>query len=231
MKTLMILFTVMELTVLKVDRILSTPISGIPALLDREEVPFNPINIDNWNWTDSNPEVKFRIAHCGDAIALHFHVKDSEQRAVASCDDGRVWEDSCCEFFVSPEGNDFYYNFECNCIGKLLLHGGRKGEERPSAPAEVYASVQRWSTLGTECFDTRQGECEWDLVEIIPASALFLHDIKDLSGLDMKANFYKCGDNLTRSHYLSWAPIQNPKPAFHCPEFFGRIHFNISSAR
>lgn len=232
MRLIMTILAIMELTVLKVDGILSTPISEIPALLDREGIAFNPIDKDNWNWSDSNPEVKFRIVHCGNAIALHFHVKDSEQRAMASCDNDDVWEDSCCEFFLSPDGNDVYYNFECNCTCKLLLHGGRKGKEnRSSAPTQAYASVQRWSTLGTGRFDTRQGECEWDLVEIIPASALFLHDIRDFSGLDMKANFYKCGDKLDRPHYLSWAPIQNPEPAFHCPEFFGRIHFSISSAR
>ena len=26
-------------------------------------------------------------------------------------------------------------------------------------------------------------------------------------------------------HYLSWMPIDTPKPDFHRPEFFGKINF------
>ena len=41
----------------------------------------------------------------------------------------------------------------------------------------------------------------------------------------MKANFYKCGDRLKQQHYLSWNPIDLPRPNFHCPEFFGELTF------
>ena len=36
---------------------------------------------------------------------------------------------------------------------------------------------------------------------------------------------YKCGDKLQTPHFLSWAPIDLPKPKFHCPEFFGELVF------
>lgn len=208
----------------RIAAITETALEDIPALLDGAGIEFNDIACDNWNWSDRNPKVQFRVAHCGDALAIHFHVSDNELRAVEHVNDGRVWEDSCCEFFVSPDKDDFYYNFECNCIGTLLLHGGRKGD-RPNASDEVYASVKRWSSLGKEPFEAREQVCEWDLVEIIPAAALFRHDIKDFSGLEMAANFYNCGDLLPHSHYLSWAPIVFEKPAFHMPQFFGTIRF------
>lgn len=194
-------------------------------LMDAAAIEYSSIDKDNWNWSDANPRVSFRIAHCSDSILLHFHLEDNELRAVETCNDGRVWEDSCCEFFVSVDGDRHYYNFECNCIGTLLLHGGEQGTDRPSAPREVYDSVRRWSSLGSEAFGMKKENCSWDLVEIIPAAALFQHSIRSFDSLKMKANFYKCGDLLTKPHFLSWAPISLPKPQFHCPQFFAELDF------
>ena len=199
--------------------------SEVPALMDVNDIVFNPIACVNWKEYPYQPEVKFRAAHTGDAILLHYQVTEASVRAVALADDGRVWEDACVEFFLSPEGNDFYYNFECNCATKLLLHGGPAGSERPTASEEVLKSVKRWASLGTEPFEERIGECSWEVALIIPVSAIFRHEIETLNGKTMHANFYKCGDLLQTPHFLSWSPIDLPQPKFHCPEFFGEIKF------
>ena len=39
----------------------------------------------------------------------------------------------------------------------------------------------------------------------------------------LRANFYKCADKTKRPHFVSWRPIDLPKPDFHCPQFFGEI--------
>lgn len=199
--------------------------AAVPALMDAAGIEFNPIACVNWKEYPYQPEVKFRAAHVGDAILLHYQVTEASVRAVATADDGRVWEDACVEFFLSPESNDFYYNFECNCAAKLLLHGGPAGGERPGAAEDVLKSVKRWASLGTEPFEERVGECTWEVALVIPASAIFRHEIVDLNGKTMRANFYKCGDLLQTPHFLSWSPIDLPKPKFHCPEFFGEIMF------
>ena len=199
--------------------------SAVPALFDAQGIEWNAIACVNWAEFPYQPEVKFRAAHTGDAILLHYQVTEASVRAVAAADDGRVWEDACVEFFLSPEGNDFYYNFECNCATKLLLHGGPAGGERPTASEEVLKSVKRWSSLGTEPFEERVGECTWEVALVIPASAIFRHEIETFNGKTMRANFYKCGDKLQTPHFLSWAPIELPKPKFHCPEFFGELMF------
>ena len=199
--------------------------SAVPALFDAQGIEWNAIACVNWAEFPYQPEVKFRAAHTGDAILLHYQVTEASVRAVALADDGRVWEDACVEFFLSPEGNDFYYNFECNCATKLLLHGGPAGGERPTASEEVLKSVKRWSSLGTEPFEERVGECTWEVALVIPASAIFRHEIETFNGKTMRANFYKCGDKLQTPHYLSWGPIELPKPKFHCPEFFGELMF------
>ena len=199
--------------------------SAVPALFDAQGIEWNAVACVNWAEFPYQPEVKFRVAHTGNAILLHYQVTEASVRAVAAADDGRVWEDACVEFFLSPEGNDFYYNFECNCATKLLLHGGPAGGERPTASEEVLKSVKRWSSLGTEPFEERVGECTWEVALVIPASAIFRHEIETFNGKTMRANFYKCGDKLQTPHFLSWAPIELPKPKFHCPEFFGELNF------
>ena len=199
--------------------------AAVPALMDAADIEFNPIACVNWKEYPYQPDVKFRAAHTGDAILLHYQVTEASVRAVATADDGRVWEDACVEFFLSPESNDFYYNFECNCAAKLLLHGGPAGGERPGAAEDVLKSVKRWASLGTEPFEERVGEGTWEVALVIPASAIFRHEIADLNGKTMRANFYKCGDLLQTPHFLSWSPIDLPQPKFHCPEFFGEIVF------
>ena len=212
---------------LSIKKIATTAVeaSAVPALMDAANVEFNDIACVNWQEYPYQPNVKFRAAHTGDALLLHYQVTEASVRAVALADDGRVWEDACVEFFLSPEGNDFYYNFECNCAGKLLLHGGEAGTERPGASEEVLKSVKRWASLGTEPFEERVGECTWEVALVIPASAIYHHSIESLDGKVMRANFYKCGDLLQTPHFLSWAPIELPQPKFHCPEFFGEIRF------
>lgn len=212
---------------LKIKRIHALPemaAERVPECMEHEKIEWQKIDVVNWKDYPYAPDVEFRVAHTGDRLLIHYRVTEASVRAVAAQDDGRVWEDACCEFFVQPAEEGNYYNFECNCAGKLLLHGGVKGD-RPSAPEQTLKQVKRWASLGTEPFEERMGECQWELALIIPVSAFFRHDIKDLSGSVMRANFYKCGDLLQTPHFLSWSPIQLPKPQFHCPEFFGKIEF------
>ncbi len=44
-------------------------------------------------------------------------------------------------------------------------------------------------------------------------------------GVLWRANFYKCADSSSHPHWLTWAPIEWPKPDFHRKEFFGTLAF------
>lgn len=213
-----------QLNVKKVQ--VSAPVEAqdVPALMDRNGVEFQPIDQVNWKEYPYKPQAAFRIAHTGKEILVNYRVTEASVRAVAAADNGKVWEDACAEFFVSPEANDFYYNFECNCAAKLLIQAGRPGD-RPMADPAVVATVKRWSSLGSEPFEERVGECTWELALVIPATAFFRHHLDTLDGKVMKGNFYKCGDKLQTPHFLSWSPIRLEKPQFHCPQFFGTLNF------
>lgn len=214
-----------QLSVKKISVTAPVAADSVPALLDGAGVAFQPLDVANWqDLYPYRPAAEFRVAHTGRELLLHFRVTEEAVRAVAGRDNGPVWQDACVEFFVDPDGDGCYYNFECNCIGHLLVQGGRAGEERPLARADVLARVRRWSSLGTEPFGLRVGPCTWQLTMVIPVEALYLHRLASLEGRTMRANFYKCGDRLPRPHYLSWSPIGLERPQFHCPQFFGTLH-------
>ena len=77
---------------------------------------------------------------------------------------------------------------------------------------------------GANFEETRLGH-PWELTVGIPASALFRHNIDTWQGLKARINLYKCGDRLSCRHYLSWRPIDSPKPDFHTPRCFVAVQF------
>ena len=200
-------------------------LQDVPALLDSLGIAFE--NVDVANWPDANaqtPDAKFRIAHTGNAFVVNFLCTENSVAATANDMGWNVWEDACMEFFSQPVADDgIYYNVECNCTGTVLLNGGKPGTERAHASRETTMSIERWSSLGREPFAERVGTCTWQVVLVIPAECYFHHQITDLSGMTIRANFYKCGDKLQQPHFLSWNPISTPRPNFHVPQFFGTL--------
>lgn len=75
------------------------------------------------------PQVGFRIFHTG-ADLLRGRRRGTLYGGRTLDDNGPVWTDSCAEFFFRPEGSDSYYNFECNCIGTLLVGTGATARRR-----------------------------------------------------------------------------------------------------
>lgn len=185
-------------------------------------------NISCVNWPElypSDPKVSFKIAHNGNYLFIQFFVEENEVLAKTTEDNGPVWTDSCVEFFISFNNSPQYYNAEFSCIGKALL-GYRKDRNSAShADPAIMKTIKRYSSLGTEPFDKKQGDFKWNMLVAIPVSAYWKSDLKSFSGIKARANFYKCGDDLTTPHYLSWNPIKTEKPNFHVPQFFGELNF------
>ena len=66
----------------------------------------------------------------------------------------------------------------------------------------------------------------WGVSYCVPQSVirLFMPDFTLRAGLHMRANFYKCGDDLCPPHELCWSPITNGVTDFHQPAFFGDLY-------
>lgn len=185
----------------------------------------HPINVVNWDGYSYRPDVRFNIAHNGKVIFLKYYVTENYVKAEKGNSNDMVCEDSCVEFFVSPDSDGIYYNFEFNPIGTCLLGKGTgRADSKVVDPAYI-SKIRRLSTMGNVPFKEKTGEYTWELTLAIPVEAFAGKEITTLSGKTFRANFYKCGDNLTKPHYLTWNPVGTENPDYHRPEYFGILKF------
>ncbi|MCR4823888.1 MAG: hypothetical protein K5849_00865 [Bacteroidales bacterium] len=177
------------------------------------------------NWPEAfpyRPEAFCELSHSGECLHLRYLVTEAAVRAVCAADGEHSWEDSCVEFFFAPREDGLYYNLECTCVGKIYLCRGRERHGRERLPEALCSGIRRRCTLGEEPFGLREEPTSWEVLLDIPASTFGLETFE---GLQARGNLYKCGDKLPVPHYLSWAPIDTPKPDFHRPEFFDTMVF------
>ncbi len=156
-------------------------------------------------------------------LCITWQVRGEQLKAVHTQDLERVSADSCVEFFCQVEGDEHYFNFEFNCIG-VMTASYRKGraEDVRKLPLEDLSQILRYSSVGTEPFEERDGEHEWELSVQIPFDLLRKYSGKQ-EICSLRGNFYKCADDTKKKHYVSWNPIPTEKPDFHRPEYFGVI--------
>jgi len=179
----------------------------------------------NWPGYEYQPKVRFNIGYGEKEIYLKYYVHEQYVMAQKRKPNESVCEDSCVEFFVSPDSDGIYYNFEFNPIGTCLLGKGTCRADSKVVDPEYINKIRRLGTLGTIPFDEKTGDQYWELTVVIPVEAFAGKDIKTLRGKVFHANFYKCGDKLTRPHYLTWNPISTANPDYHRPEYFGTLKF------
>jgi hypothetical protein len=179
----------------------------------------------NWPGYEYQPKVRFNIAYGEKEIYLKYYVHEQYVMAQKNKSNQSVCEDSCVEFFVSPDSDGIYYNFEFNPIGTCLLGKGTGRADSKVVDADYISKIRRLGTMGTGAFDEKTGDQYWELTIAIPVESFAGKDIKTLSGKVFKANFYKCGDKLTQPHYLTWNPVGTAKPDYHRPEYFGTLEF------
>jgi hypothetical protein len=185
------------------------------------------LSIDKVNWPNEFPKtlpVSVHIAHDNQKIYLYYQVEGEELRAVNTKDFMSVWEDSCVEFFMQRKGEKTYRNFEFNVHGVLLAskHETRNSSEKFSE--ELMSSIKRFTTI-RHIYKSNRQLSDWTLYVEIPKSAIGFSQDEKLSQQTIGANFYKCGDETNEPHFISWNPIDLPKPDFHVPQFFGELTF------
>lgn len=184
------------------------------------------ISLVNWPAFPYRPDVKFRIAHSGTTIWLKFYVTEDHVLARRTETNSATHRDSCVEFFLDTQKDGNYYNFEFNAIGTTHLAYGPSVNKRTFIDPELIREhIKVRSSLGNLPFEERSGGHTWEMIVGIPA-ALLVHDkgIR-LKGLRSNANFYKCGDETSVPHYLSWNPVGSERPNFHQPQYFGELIF------
>jgi hypothetical protein len=211
----------------------STGLPAINAVWDKE-IWDNARSIRLSNFMGERPshfpETRVKLQYDKDYIYVIFHVKDQYVKAVAKETNGQVWMDSCVEFFFSP-GADVergYFNFEANCKGVYLFEYHLKdGTVKDFVRAEDRTKIEIAHSLKTDVEQEFTQPLEWTLAYRIPVDILkkYMKVDEPGPGVSWRANFYKCADKSSHPHWLTWAPVDYPKPKFHLPEFFGRLEF------
>jgi hypothetical protein len=206
---------------------LNTDLDSMEEISARLDEKKDRIAIDKINWSryGYKPDVNVAIAYGDSEIFLKYYIKENYVKAEKTVTNEMVCEDSCVEFFVSPEEDGIYYNMEFNPIGTCLLGTGYDRSSSRRVSPEIVSRIRILTSAGTEPFKEKTGENNWTVTIAIPFAVFFRHKVKDLKGKTFRANFYKCGDKLTVPHYVTWSPVGTKEPDYHRPEYFGMLKF------
>lgn len=194
---------------------------NIISTLDNEGVRRS---ISELNWAEQYPYAPlttFTAGHTDTDLFIDFFVRCNYLRAVNYTNQSPVSQDSCVEFFVSPTCDNHYWNFEFNCIGTAnASHRSERANPTRLTDQEL-SMIERRCSCGNRPFCEMEGLFSWNILVRIPLSLIGVE--YHGTPVVMKGNFYKCASATSAPHYLSWNPIDSPKPDFHRPQDFGNI--------
>jgi hypothetical protein len=191
------------------------PQRGVPDWENIEKAP-----IDTPLWLEPPAGISAAAQLCYDAEALKVRLTAVE-RDILSRFEGPldpVCADSCLEFFFCPAPNDSrYFNFEFNPRGALCLGFG---PDRNHSIRQVIGDYRSLFSVRPFVF-----EGGWGIDFAVPASfiGIYIPSFKLEAGLNLRGNFYKCGDATKTPHYIVWNPIDWDRPDFHRPMDFGGL--------
>ncbi len=177
------------------------------------------------------PKVQAKLLYDDEAVYVIFRVEDRYVRAAASAHQGPVCRDSCVEFFFTP-GTDVdkgYFNVEVNCGGTMLVHFQvvPRKNPMPLKPAELDA-ISIAHTMPRIVDPEIARPTTWTVEYRFPtslAATYYPGAKKPAPGVTWRANFYKCADDTSHPHWLTWSCVDRPKPDFHVPSSFGTLVF------
>ncbi len=218
-------------SVYKVQKLTAPP--KIDAVWDK--APWKRIvAIPITNYMGDKPEhlpfTQAKMAYDNSAIYIIFRVEDQYIKAVHSKNQEMVCRDSCVEFFFTPDNksNKGYFNLEMNCGGVFLFNFQKSAKSgRIYIADEDIEQIEVAHTLPKLIENEITEKTTWVVEYRIPFSVLkkYYNFSEPQNGTVWRANFYKCADRTSHPHWLTWAPVNSPRPNFHLPEYFGVIEF------
>ena len=177
------------------------------------------------------PRAEVKVAYDSMSIYLLFRVEDRYVRSVAVSHQEDVYKDSCVEFFFTP-GPDVskgYFNIEMNCGGTMLFHFQKApAKERIILPLSDCNKIAVIPSLPKRIEPERGNPVVWTVAYRVPIVVLekYCEVAKPAPPSFWRVNFYKCADNSSHPHWLTWSPVDLPNPNFHHPSSFGFLYFN-----
>ena len=195
---------------------------------------YHVVNVDKPDWSaiekvelhhqpwlaDNGVRAWAQACHDGERIHVRMTAKEEKIRATLTEPLDAVCTDSCMEFFFAPDmGDERYINFEWNPLSTLYLGFGGARNTRMRLIVK-----DKDELFAPKPFETEDG---WGIEFSIPVSFIrqFFPNFAPVSGGSICANFYKCGDQTPKRHYLCWNEVASVKPDFHLREYFGTLYF------
>jgi hypothetical protein len=176
------------------------------------------------------PVTRAKMMYDKENIYVIFQVQDCYVRCLTNQINGPVWQDSAVEFFFAPDisSPEKYFNLETNCGGTPLLHYNlipRRDSKR--LDVEDIKQIEIVSSLPQLIDPEISNPLTWTIEYKIPLSMLEKYGSvnRPAKGVEWRANFYKIAENSSNPHYITWSVVENDKPNFHMPKFFGRLVF------
>lgn len=191
-----------------------------------------PIRITNYmgKIPPFQPEVQSKMMYDDTHVYVIFQVKDRFVKSVVTEYNGNVSGDSCVEFFFSPD-EQFplkYFNLEINAGGTpLMFYIEKPMTELIKLPGDDLKQIEIAHSLPKTVDPEITEPVTWTIEYSIPLSLLSKYSnlTRPAKGVNWKANFYKTGSRTSNPNYITWAVVDNPRPNFHLPQFFGTIQF------
>mgnify|MGYP002629971695 CR=1 FL=1 len=180
---------------------------------------------------DHNPLTACKLQYSSDGLYGIFKVKDKFIRCIHQTYQSDVFLDSCVEIFLQPKSEAGYFNFEFNCGGCLLVSyiedSTREAGRIKYAQAlttEADAQIQRFHSLPALIEAEIKIPTTWYLEFFIPFKIMEAYVGEVNTHLPWKGNLYKCGDNTSHPHWVSWTALDEVN--FHSPRNFGELNFD-----
>jgi hypothetical protein len=176
------------------------------------------------------PVAKAKMMYDAENIYVIFQVQDQYVRCLTDKINGPVWKDSAVEFFFAPDSDvpNHYFNLETNCGGTPLMHFNLvPRKESKELDIEDIKKVEIFHSIPGLIDPEKIDPVTWTLEYRIPLAMLEKYSkvTHPQKGVKWRANFYKIAENSSNPHYITWSFVDNPKPDFHLPEFFGTLIF------
>lgn len=176
------------------------------------------------------PDVKSKMMYDDANLYVIFQVKDRFVRSVTTEYNGPVSTDSCVEFFFSPDTQLplRYFNLEINAGGTPLMYYITKPmSDYKKLTSDELKQIQIAHSLPAKIDPEITDPVTWTIEYRIPISLLskYSNVTQPSKGVIWKANFYKTGSRTSNPNYLTWSFVDNPRPNFHLPQFFGTLIF------
>ena len=218
-----------KITIAKFDKLPSVETDFFADVLDN----ISPFTLNetllNQKFTHT-PIVSAKLLLAEDTLQIKFHVVDKYIKSEVTEFNGPVCTDSCVELFfaVNDQG---YFNIEINAGGVVHSSFIRDCKRTEQGFAdftflrkEDLEQIEIASTLSKVVSPEITGKTVWQLSYNVPLSVLkkyageFLHGVGDT----WRGNLYKCADNTSHPHWLTYYPISEGFN-FHQPKYFDEI--------